>query len=145
MRECLAALRIVHQEVYCGIPSVSVVDGTYGSTFGSCRSIYRRHSGCYGLQFLASLIVKVHACRQRQIHHKCIVEGSTLGERIRTIASWRVTQDVVQDGRTFGHDILSLTDGEHIEHVAMQRLCLNEGTVTLHGEGHRLQGVLARQ
>ena len=27
----------------------------------------------------------------------------------------------------------------------MQRLCLNEGTVTLHGEGHRLQGVLARQ
>ena len=46
---------------------------------------------------------------------------------------------------TFGQDVLARADGEHIEHISLQGLGFYEGAVAQHGEGHRLQGVVASE
>ena len=99
------------------------------------------HGGRHGLQFLTVLEGKDGSGRNRRVHHVRKVDGSALGQRVGAVGSWRVAQDVVENGRTLGHDVLSGTRGNHVQHVALQRLGLDKGAVTLHGEGHRAQAV----
>ena len=83
--------------------------------------------------------------RQRQIHHVGEVKRCALGQRIGTVASWRVAQNVVQHWHALGHDILALANGEHVEHVAIQRCRLIVVAILCHAERNGLQGTQAAQ
>ena len=143
MREGLAAVGCVHQPVNVGTPSVGDVDRTSCSTCGARWGIDRLHGAGESLQFRTSLKIYIETGCCRQVHHVRIVERGALGERVRAVGTRRVAQDVVEDGDTLGQDVLAGTHGEHVEHEALQRLGLVVGAVAQHGEGHRLQGVLA--
>ena len=91
------------------------------------------------MQFLTILVGNHDTCHQRQVHHVRIVQCSALGQRVRTVGSRRVTQDIEQQRLTISQKFCALANGEHIEHIALQGLSLKEGSVAHHGEGHRLQ------